>query len=171
MSDETAAANAGQANTQQPQQQFEIQKIYLKDVSVETPNSPLIFTEQWKPEVNLQLNHTANGIAEQVHEVVLTLTVTAKQADKTAYLVEIKQAGIFGLRGFSGDQLGAMLGAYCPNMLFPYAREAISSLIQKSGFPPLLLNPVNFDALYMQQLARQKAAAQDQQQAPSNGAA
>lgn len=160
MSDETAAANAGQANPQQPQQQFEIQKIYLKDVSVETPNSPLIFTEQWKPEVNLQLNHASKAVAEHVHEVVLTLTVTAKQGEKTAYLVEIQQAGIFGLRGFSDDQLGAMLGAYCPNMLFPYAREAISSLIQKSGFPPLLLNPVNFDVLYMQQLARQKAAAQ-----------
>ncbi len=146
---------------QTPQQpRFEIQKIYLKDVSLETPNSPMIFTEQWNGETNLQLNNTSTQLAEDIYEVALTLTVTTKLGDKTAYLVEVKQAGIFTAAGFDADQLGAMLGAYCPNVLFPYAREAISTLAQKGGFPPLWLAPINFDALYLQQLQNQQAQAE-----------
>ena len=145
-----------EANNTSNQQQFEIQKIYLKDVSLETPNSPLIFTEQWKPEINLQLNNTSTPLADNVYDVVLTLTVTAKLGEKTAYLAEIQQAGIFTLKGFADEQLGPMLGAFCPNILFPFAREAVASLVQKGGFPPLLLNPVNFDALYFQHMQTQQ---------------
>ena len=141
-----------EANNTSNQQQFEIQKLYLKDVSLETPNSPLIFTEQWKPEINLQLNNTSTPLADNVYDVVLTLTVTAKLGEKTAYLAEIQQAGIFTLKGFADEQLGPMLGAFCPKILFPFAREAVASLVQKGGFPPLLLNPVNFDALYFQHM-------------------
>ena len=149
--------NTKTSNQQQAQQQFEIQKIYLKDVSLETPNSPMIFTQQWKPEINLQINTAASQLAENVHEVVITLTVTAKQDDKVAYLVEVQQAGIFGLQGFSKEQMGPMLGAYCPNVLFAYGREAVDSLVSKGGFPQLMLKPVNFDALYLQHVKAQQA--------------
>ncbi|HEX5635775.1 MAG TPA: protein-export chaperone SecB [Gammaproteobacteria bacterium] len=133
------------------QQQFAIQKIYIKDASLESPNAPGIFQEgQWQPEVNVQINTAAKSAAENQHEVVLTITVTAKQSGKTAFLVEVKQAGLFMLSGFPKEQLGGMLGAYCPEVLFPFAREAISELVGKAGFPQLLLAPVNFNALYMQ---------------------
>lgn len=147
------------ASAQAPQQ-FDIQKVYVKDLSLETPNSPLIFAEQWQPQINLQINSVAQQLAEQTFEVVLTLTVTAKQGDKTAYLVEIKQAGLFALKGFPNEQLGPVLGAFCPNLLFPYVREAVDALLIKGGFPPLALKPVNFDAIYMQQLQAQRAASQ-----------
>ncbi len=113
---------------QQPQQHFEIQKLYTKDISFETPNSPMIFTEQWTGESQLQLHNESAQLADNIHEVVLTVTVTTKQGDKTAYLCEVRQAGIFTIAGFAPDQLAAMLGAYCPNVLFPYAREAVSNL-------------------------------------------
>ena len=145
--------------TNASQHQLEIQKIYLKDVSLETPNSPMIFREPWKPEIQIQLNSNASGMSEQLYEVVLTLTVTAKLGDKTAYLAEVQQAGIFTLKGFDDNQLGPVLGAFCPNVLYPFAREAVASLVGKGGFPPLLLNPVNFDALYLQRLQSQKAEA------------
>jgi len=143
------------------QQQFSIQKIYLKDVSFESPNSPAVFTGEWKPEVNVQLNTEIKGLDNNMHEVVLSVTVTAKQQDKTAFLVEVKQAGLFQLAGFEQEQLGGMLGAYCPETLFPYAREAISDLVTKGGFPQLLLSPVNFNALYMQHQQQQAQAATD----------
>lgn len=141
------------------QQQFSIQKIYLKDVSFESPNSPAVFTGEWKPEVNVQLNTEIKGLDNNMHEVILSVTVTAKQQDKTAFLVEVKQAGLFQLAGFEQEQLGGMLGAYCPETLFPYAREAISDLVTKGGFPQLLLSPVNFNALYMQHQQQQQAQA------------
>ncbi|HEY9052744.1 MAG TPA: protein-export chaperone SecB [Gammaproteobacteria bacterium] len=141
---------------QKNQQQFAIQKIYLKDVSLESPNSPGVFQQgQWQPEVNVQLNTEGKTIAEGVHEVTLTVTVTAKQAGNTAFLVEVKQAGLFQLSGFAQDQLSGMLGAYCPEVLFPFAREAIADLVAKGGFPQLLLSPVNFNALYMQHQQQQ----------------
>ncbi|HEY9201852.1 MAG TPA: protein-export chaperone SecB [Gammaproteobacteria bacterium] len=143
------------------QQQFSIQKIYLKDVSFESPNSPAVFTGEWKPEVNVQLNTEIKGLDNNMHEVILSVTVTAKQQDKTAFLVEVKQAGLFQLAGFEQEQLGGMLGAYCPETLFPYAREAISDLVTKGGFPQLLLSPVNFNALYMQHQQQQAQAASD----------
>jgi preprotein translocase subunit SecB len=142
--------NDTQAAQDKPAQQFAIQKVYMKDMSFETPNSPSIFTAEWKPDINLQLNSSANPVAEGVYEVVLSITVTAKLADKTAYLAEVQQAGIFTVDGFEGNQQGPMLGAFCPNVLYPFAREAVADLIGKGGFPPVYLAPVNFDALYAQ---------------------
>lgn len=146
---------------QNNQQQFAIQKIYIKDVSFESPNAPGVFQQgQWQPEVNVQLNTEGKTIAEGVHEVTLTVTVTAKQAGNTAFLVEVKQAGLFQMSGFAQDQLSGMLGAYCPEVLFPFAREAIADLVAKGGFPQLLLSPVNFNALYMQHQQQQAQKAQ-----------
>lgn len=142
--------------------QFAIQKIYVKDVSFETPNSPAIFTEsKWEPEVNVQLNSRAAPMADQMHEVVLSVTITTKQGDKTAYLVEVQQAGIFRTEGFEQPQLNHLLGSYCPNILFPYVRETISDLVARGGFPQMLLAPVNFDALYTQHMEQQQAAAKE----------
>jgi len=141
---------------EQAQQQFAIQKIYVKDISFESPNAPTVFTDgEWKPEVNVQINTETRKVADNLHEVTLTVTVTAKQLEKTAFLVEIKQSGIFQMIGFEDDQMGGMLGAYCPEVLFPYAREAISDLVTKGGFPQMLLSPVNFNALYMQHQQQQ----------------
>ena len=144
------------------QREFNIQKIYTKDMSFETPNSPQIFREQWQPEITLQLGNNTKSVGENVHEVVLSLTVTAKIKDKTAFLVEVQQAGIFTIKGYNDQDLAAMLGSFCPNVLFPYARETISDLVNRGGFPQLLLAPVNFDALY-QQHVQQQAAAQTKQ--------
>lgn len=132
--------------------QFAIQKIYVKDLSFETPNSPAVFTEEWKPEVNLNLNSESRPVADNVYEVVMKLTVTARQGEKTAYLAEVQQAGIFTIAGFAEDEVKPMLGAFCPNTLYPFAREAVADLVQRGGFPPLLLAPINFDALYAQQV-------------------
>ena len=143
-------------SAQTPEQHFEIQKVYLKDVSLETPNSPLIFTEQWQPQTEVRLETAATPLTEDLFEAVLTLTMTAKLGERTAYLVEVQQAGLFTLRGFEEPQLGHMLHSFCPNILFPFAREALADLVGKGGFPPLLLNPINFDALYMQRLQQQQ---------------
>ena len=146
--------------TEQPQvsQHFDIQKIYLKDVSLETPNSPAIFTEQWQPQTEVRLDTGATPIAQDLFEVVLTVTITSKIGERTAYLAEVQQAGLFTLRGFEDGHMGHMLHAFCPNVLFPFAREELSSLISKGGFPGVLLNPINFDGLYMQRLQQQQAA-------------
>jgi preprotein translocase subunit SecB len=117
----------------------------------------MIAREQGQPEVKLQLSNQSSQLAENLYEVVLNLTVTSTLGERTVYLVEIHQAGLFGLRGFSGQQLDHVLGAYCPNALFPFARETIASMIGKGGFPPLLLSPINFDALYVQRLQSQQA--------------
>ena len=143
-------------STADGEQQFQLQKIYLKDTSFETPNSPEVFTENWEPDVNVELQSAGKPITDDVHEVVLTVTITAKVGDNTAYLVEVHQAGVFTLTGFNENDRAQMLGSYCPNILFPYAREAISDLIGKGGFPQLLLAPVNFDALYAQHLQQQQ---------------
>ncbi|MDH5544520.1 MAG: protein-export chaperone SecB [Gammaproteobacteria bacterium] len=132
--------------------EFAIQKIYTKDISLEAPNTPEIFKEQWQPDINLQLNNNTQRLDENVQEIVLTLTVTAKLGDKTAFLVEVQQAGIFTIKGYNDQEKGVMAGAYCPNILFPYAREAISDIVSRSGFPQLLLAPINFDALYQQHM-------------------
>lgn len=148
----------GGAADQANEQQFGIQKVYLKDTSFETPNSPEIFTEEWKPDVNIELQTAGKPLGENVNEVVLVVTVTAKLGDKTAYLAEVHQAGVFTMAGFNDDELAHMKGSYCPNILFPYAREAISDIIGKGGFPQLLLAPVNFDALLAQHQQTNKAA-------------
>jgi len=146
-------------------QQFTIQKIYLKDVSFESPNSPQTFTKgDWQPQINVQINSSNQAISEGVYEVVLDITVTAKHEEKTAFLAEVKQAGIFTMVGFPEENVGGMLGAYCPEVLFPFAREAISELVSKGGFPQLLLAPVNFNALYTQQM-QQRASAQTEKTA------
>lgn len=134
---------------------FVIQKIYVKDVSFETPHSPQIFMEKWEPEVSLQINNSATILSEGVHEVTLAVTVTAKLTDKVAYLIEVQQAGIFNATGFGANDMGTILGSYCPNILFPFAREVISDVVTKGGFPQLLLAPVNFDALYAQHVQQQ----------------
>lgn len=141
-----------EAQNEAPQTNFEIQKLYLKDVSFESPNAPSIFQIQWNPETNLQVGAQHTKLGDDVYEVVLNLTATAKVEEQTAFLIEVQQAGIFTLSGFEEGAMGHLLGAYCPNILFPYAREAISDLTTKGGFPPLLLAPINFDALYAQNL-------------------
>jgi len=142
-------------NPQQLQGKFGIQKIYVKDLSFEAPSSPQSFTDQWEPSVNMDLNTSAQGVAEHNYEVVLSITVTVSNKDKTAYLVEIQQAGIFHLEEFPDSVLRGMLGSFCPNILFPYAREAVSNIVTRGGFPQLLLSPINFDALYEQHLQQQ----------------
>ena len=143
---------------QDGQTQFTIQKVYVKDISFEAPNSPQMFLEKWEPDVSLQLSNTATVLNGNTHEVVLSLTVTAKVKDKTAYLVEVQQAGIFDIAGYDQAQLAAVIGSYCPHVLFPYAREAISDLVGRGGFPQLLLAPLNFDALYRQHLESESPA-------------
>lgn len=147
-----------------PQEQFAIQKIYVKDVSFETPNSPQIFTEQWTQGLELQVSNTTEILAEDVYEVILNLTVTVKAAsthpetgessEKTAYLIEIQQAGIFTVANFASEQLQYMLNGYCLTVLFPFAREAMSDLSVRGGFQPLLIAPINFDAMYAQRIAQ-----------------
>ncbi|MCB1829065.1 MAG: protein-export chaperone SecB [Chromatiaceae bacterium] len=148
-----------QKQAEQNQREFALQRIYLKDLSFETPNSPTIFIEEWKPESNLNINSNVNKLADDTYEVVLTITVTTKIGQKTAFLVEIQQAGIFAVKGFTDAELGHMVGAYCPNVLFPYAREVVSDLVSKGSFPQMLLTPVNFDALYAQHLHEQQKRA------------
>jgi preprotein translocase subunit SecB len=154
------------AQNQQPAQQFALQRIYVKDISFETPQGHEVFRQAWKPRINLEMNTRQNRIDEQNYEVVLTLSVTAQQEDKTAFLAEVQQAGIFRITGIEDPQLRQVLGTVCPNILFPYARETIDTLAVKGSFPPLMLSPINFDALYQQ--AMQKAQEQAQQEAPSH---
>ncbi len=134
------------------EQRFEIQRIYTKDLSFESPNSPEIFLEKdWQPEISVDLNLDHRELEDSTYEVSLTVTATAKIGDKTAFLTEVTQAGIFAIAGFEGEQIEHMLGAFCPNVLFPYAREAVSDMVTRGSFPQLLLAPINFDALYQQQ--------------------
>lgn len=149
--------------TQAQEKQFSIQKIYTKDISFESPATPKIFTEKWEPSVDFNLATKATPIQDSMFDVTLTVTVTVKTGDTTAYLVEAAQSGIFSLAGFSEQEMGPMLGSFCPNILFPYVREVVSDLVAKGGFPQLLLAPVNFDAIYAQH-------AQQAQQAPSSEA-
>ena len=138
--------------TQTAQPEFAIQRLYVKDLSLETPNTPKIFLKQWEPQLHMDLATDANLVLEEgVREVVLTVTVTVKIKEEVAFLVEVKQAGIFSLKGFTDDQLKHMLGSFCPNILYPYAREVVSDAVMRAGFPQLYLAPVNFDALYDQQ--------------------
>lgn len=140
------------------EKQFAIQKIYTKDISFETPNAPKVFIQKWEPTLDLNLGTHVDQLEAGVFEVTLMLTVVVKLGDTIAYLIEAKQAGIFTIAGFDEQEMGPMLGIFCPNVLFPYAREVISDLVSKGGFPQLLLAPVNFDALYVQHLQQQQAA-------------
>ncbi len=148
-------------NTTEEEKKFSIQKIFTKDISFETPNSPKIFTEKWEPTVDFNLGTNVDTLEKALFEVSLSVTVTVKCKETTAYLVEVTQSGIFSLEGFSEEEMGPMVGSFCPNILFPYAREVVSDIVAKGGFPQLLLSPVNFDALYAQHL-------QQAQQAPGS---
>lgn len=153
MADEQAAAAEAGA-----QQQFSIQRIYTKDVSFESPATPNVFRTQWQPAINVDLNTRSSKIDdENNYEVVVTLTITAKIEDETAFLVEVQQAGIFFITGVEGEAMRQLLAIMAPNILFPYAREAIDALVVKGGFPPLSLAPVNFEGLYRQAVAQQQA--------------
>lgn len=144
-----------QAASQQGQQQFAMQRIYNKDLSFESPATPGIFRKQWQPKVNIDLNSKSDKIDDEGNfEVVLTITLTAKVEEETAFLVEVQQAGIFFIKGFEGEDLRRILGTAAPNILFPYARETIDTVCVKGGFPPVMLAPVNFDALYQQALVQ-----------------
>lgn len=173
MADENTNSAGGAANAEQPQAQFNVQKIYVKDVSFEAPGTPASFNEQAQPQLALNLNQKVNKVGEDQFEVVLTLTLDCKVEDKSIYLVEVQQAGLFVLKGFDARNLDMMLGSYCPNMLFPYGRQMISELIQAGGFPPFLLQPINFDQLYADQLRRraeQQAQEGEAQQPPVGNA-
>ena len=157
------ASAAGAAADAPAQPVFRIQRVYLKDVSFESPQTPKVFVgaTQWKPDVQLQLGTGSTKLENDLYETVLNVTATVKVDEEVVYLTEVKQAGLFLMRGFDEASLAKMLGSFCPNVLFPFAREEIGSLVQKGGFPQLLLDPVNFEALYLQHLqqARQNAPA------------
>jgi preprotein translocase subunit SecB len=141
--------------------EFIIQKLYVKDVSYEAPHAPDIFTrQQWQPEVNLQLENRSKAVSEDIYEDVLVVTVTVKQGEETAFLAEVHQAGLFTLKGFDEPTRARLLGVECLNVLFPYAREAISDVVTKGGFPPLLLAPVNFDQLYAEHQRKREQSAE-----------
>lgn len=142
--------------------EFGIQRIYIKDLSFEAPRAPEIFRADWTPEVALDLSTVVNNVAENAYEVVLKVTVTVKAKEKIAFLIEVQQAGIFTLKGFSKDQLGPMLGSFCPNILFPYVREVVSDVVNRGTFPPLYLAPINFDSLYQQHLTQQQQQPQSE---------
>ena len=142
------------------EKRLSITKIYLKDFSFESPQTPGIFRQSdWQPQTNLNLRSAHTAIDGDGHEIVLTITIEAKEKDKTCFLIELQQAGLFEIAGYEGEELQAIVGSFCPNILFPYARESIASLIQKGGFPEFVLQPINFDALYMQSKQQQMAAA------------
>ncbi|WP_339050393.1 protein-export chaperone SecB [Rickettsiella endosymbiont of Xylota segnis] len=145
-----------QPNKPAQQPEFIIQRVYVKDLSLETPHSPQAFQEEWQPELNLQFTMNTSDNGADNHEVVLQITVTAKSKDKTLFLVEVKQAGLFTLKGFTEEQNHQVMSITCPTILFPYAREAVSDLVGRAGFPPLYLAPVNFEALYAQQMQAQE---------------
>jgi preprotein translocase subunit SecB len=157
MTDETLNGAVAPAETTGPS--FTVEKLYVKDVSFEVPGAPMVFNETAQPQLQMNLNQSVQRLNDQAYEVVLGITLTCNADDKTLYLAEVKQAGVFGLTGFDAQTLDAMLGTQCPNVLYPYARQLISELIQSGGFPPFLLQPINFDALYAEGL-RQRAAQQ-----------
>ncbi len=140
---------------------FTVEKIYVKDVSFEVPGAPAVFNEQGQPQLQMNLQQSVQRLNDNAFEVVLGVTLTCNSGDKPMYLAEVKQAGVFGLSGFDAQTMDAMLGVHCPNVLYPYAREMISSMIQAGGFPPFFLQPINFEALYAEGL-RQRAAQQGQ---------
>ncbi len=147
-------------NQQADQPQFSIQRVFLKDASFESPGAPEVFRSQWQPQVNLDLNTRSKKLDDEFFEVILSLTLTATNEDKTAFLVEVQQGGIFKINGMDETTLAHTLGAFCPNILFPYAREAVDNLVLKGSFPPLMLAPVNFEALYQQSLQEQAQEAE-----------
>ena len=143
--------------TTAPQKNLMLQKIYVKDLSFESPKAPLIFTTNVAPQTQLNVRSSAQQVAPDTQEVTLTITVEAKDKDSTVFLAEVKQSGIFVIQGYNAEEMSILLGSFCPNTLYPFAREAISDLITKGGFPPLLLQPLNFDAIYAQAIQERAA--------------
>jgi preprotein translocase subunit SecB len=166
MSDENQNnAEALQATTEQAAPQFAIQRIYTKDISFETPNSPAIFQKDWKPEIQLDLDTKSNKLADDTFEVVLSVTVTATVEGQTAFLAEVQQAGIFTIGNLPEAQLAHTIGAFCPTTLFPYARESVANLVNRGSFPQINLAPVNFEALFASYVQQRAAQAE---QAPAS---
>ena len=144
------------AATQQPL--FNVEKLYVKDLSLEVPHAPGVFLERESPQIDLQMHNQASTIEDGVYEAVITVTVTAKLAekDKVLFLIEAKQAGIFRIQNLPQEELDSVLGVVCPNILFPYLREVISNVSVRAGFMPVLLSPINFDLLYQQKMQQQQ---------------
>ena len=142
------------------EKQLSITKIYVKDFSFESPQSPGVFrSNEWSPKTSLNLRSTHTPVDGDFHEVVLTISVEAKDDDKTVFLIELHQAGLFEVTGHTPEEAGMLFGSFCPNILFPYARESISTIIQKGGFPEFVLQPINFDALFLQTVQQQQEQA------------
>ena len=157
MVEETNPQEAATDATDQ-EQQFIIERVYVKDISFEAPNSPAIFTQDWEPDTNLNLTTKVNDLGDNHFEVELHVTVSVKGKDgKTAFLVEVVQAGAFLIKGYPAEQLNHLVASYCPSNLFPYAREVVANLVSKGSFPEMHLSPINFDALYAQNMAQQQA--------------
>ena len=157
MSDETTNGAVAPAEAAGPA--FTVEKIYVKDVSFEVPGAPAIFTENVQPELQLNLNQRVQRLGENAFEVVLGVTLTCKAGDKTAYVAEVQQAGIFGLMGLEAQAVDVLLGTQCPNILFPYVRQLVSDLVQAGGFPPFFLQPINFEGLYAETLRQRQQQA------------
>lgn len=165
MADEKQTNGAAAPEAHGPQ--FSIQRVYTKDISFETPNSPAIFQKEWKPEVKLDIDTRTTPLNDNLYEVVLAITVTATLGEETAFLCEVQQAGIFAISDMPEQNKAHTLGSFCPNMLFPYAREAVSNLVNRGTFPPLNLAPVNFDAIFAAYVQKRAQEAQEQAAATS----
>jgi preprotein translocase subunit SecB len=145
--------------TPAPQKQLLLQKIYVKDLSFESPKAPMVFTQNVTPQTQLNVRSSSQQVAPDTQEVTLTITVEAKDKDSTLFLAEVAQSGIFVIQGYTAEELSILIGSFCPNTLYPFAREAIADLVTKGGFPQLLLQPLNFDAIYAQALQERTARA------------
>lgn len=161
---EAAAAEAGQDAPQ-----FAIQRVYVKDISFEAPNLPEMFNVEFKPQVKMEMNSKSRQVADNNYEVVLSVTLSAEVEDKTAFLVEVQQAGMFFIQGFNEQQAHQLLGAAAPESLYPYVREAVANLIGRTGFPAIQLAPVNFMGLYMERMAKAQAEAQQAEAGDESG--
>ena len=160
----TDAAQPGGQVPQEQQASFQIEKIYVKDLSLEIPHAPQVFAEQVQPQIDIQIQSGESRFRDDFWEVTLSVTVTARAGERTVFLAEAVQAGLFALRNIPEPDMGPVLGIACPTVLFPYARETISDLITRGGFPPLLLTPISFEQLYLQRMQQQEQGANPQQQ-------
>lgn len=154
------STNTQQNTAENTQPMFGIQRVYVKDISFETPNTPQVFRDPWQPQVNLDMNVGSQRLEPEIYEVLLRITVTVKSNEKVAFLAEVQQAGIFSLQNFNDAQLHHLLGSYCPSILYPYAREMVTDLVNRGGFPQFYLAPINFDAVYEQEMKRQQEGGQ-----------
>jgi preprotein translocase subunit SecB len=162
---------ADEQPTPAPQKQLLLQKIYVKDLSFESPKAPLVFTTNVSPQTQLNVRSSAQEVAPDTQEVTLTITVEAKDKDSTLFLAEVAQSGIFVIQGYTAEEKSFLIGSFCPNTLYPFAREAIAELVTKGGFPPLLLQPLNFDAIYAQAMQERAARASAAAASPAAAAA